>query len=541
VTAIRTIDLVAGALLLAATAGVAAQSTVRDVMLVDLAKAIDRPLPSPELAPGILPRRAPSGLVVVGGFNEMSGLCEQKALGNAFAQLLRVEAWGLSPSISFAHPVSQALDEAPGSRHEDGTGFARVLKRTGADRWISGEIERDAGHYILSVTLNSNRSRTPIFTGQTPLSAIHVTASQIAESLVEALNGEIPGSERFRLRALREHGALAFEDLVSAYVAEHCGARAPGVGSFRDAWAKHPSYPTAAALYASTLRRNLDYLHVIDELSRVAALADAHPVVQLEALTYLGRLSRNASADEQLPRVTEIAARYPQEPYALLTLADLVGGVSLIYRYETPYEMRPPVMSGPIDHHPREARALALLIRAAELWPDYYYSWWYLATQVDSYTFSIRGSGAWRSVPETARVRWTPLYDSLNRIVHRALRLHSGVDSLYRVLMGVDLKQGRDWTRTFYFAAEIVPQHPGLYVAATVYAQPGWGGSAKLRRDIYLLAARNNPDASWPEEMFRAWSPTREHFWILNSRAIVAVVVVAVFAWMFARRRKRQQ
>ena len=55
--------------------------------------------------------------------------------------------------------------------------------------------------------------------------------------------------------------------------------------------------------------------------------------------------------------------------------------------------------------------------------------------------------------------------------------------------------------KCFYKAVELAPHDSSVYRAGMNFSQPQWGGSEEAVKKIWDLAVKNNPDASWPEDL----------------------------------------
>ena len=146
--------------------------------------------------------------------------------------------------------------------------------------------------------------------------------------------------------------------------------------------------------------------------------------------------------------------------------------------------------------------ALAVILEAAERWPDYYRTWWVLGDLLNEHSWQVRGNSRWADVPVEAQERFKLLSFMADRVMDKAISMHGRNGMLWNSkIKGIGSREGFSdrLMATFEEGAAVAPGYEPLYANALNYAQNKWGGNAAARRRIITLAEENNPDADWPK------------------------------------------
>lgn len=168
------------------------------------------------------------------------------------------------------------------------------------------------------------------------------------------------------------------------------------------------------------------------------------------------------------------------------------------------------------------------MLTSLRRWPDNYRGWWGLSYALDRYAGAVRGWQYHREMEEQARRRYPKLLDLAGRAARQALDAHSGQPSLYAIRIDVNAGMGEDWYGTFLAGIGAAPHARILYDKAMNYSRDAWGGNAKKRERIWRLARNNNPDASWPDEVYRYSAPGMESTSRIYRRPVGLTLLVVI-------------
>jgi tetratricopeptide (TPR) repeat protein len=529
----------AGAVAIAVPALPAAgQSEIAELHAQAVAAAVEHPLPPlGEVLRGAVPVARP--LLVLADFNEDLGDCRARALGEAVGVALRVEAWGLSPGLSFSHPTGYWADGWAVSGPNRAGRAARVAARSGAGLILHGTIAEVATGFQLDYRLVDSRSQQVVraFSRDSAADALAATLADVIRDVLQERGAAIAAAEQERL----ERAAGRTDALLRFAVAQRNNCEgADYADEISLAWNDAPDYPPLAALYvqdaASRFHRGAAGAHI----DNVLGAAGWHPVVRLAgsyAAVYEARANRNPAAVEAL---RELASRYPHEPAAIFALSDVLAAEELIYEYPDTLTGQVGWRGTPVPHPPSYAAGIALAARAVTLWPDHYRAWWCLAYVLGHYSSAIRGGDYWQKVPESARRRIPKIGVEIDYALGRAIESHPVQSRLHLLQIENDTNVPRDWMPTFWKAVALVPHDAGIYRVAFNYSQEQWGGSARQRFAVYRAAVERNPGARWPDELYRGHAPWWESYpatlvvayW---RRGLVVLVLLTLVGWIARR------
>jgi hypothetical protein len=177
---------------------------------------------------------------------------------------------------------------------------------------------------------------------------------------------------------------------------------------------------------------------------------------------------------------------YPEDPMGFVLLADVLAS------------------------NDRQLEGIVVTLESIRRWPENFRAWWDMAWALDSYAWRLRGDGYWRDVPEGGK-RMFPMLKNLSlQASNQALSRNQDDAKLWHQKMRSLGAYNREFKNAFDMAIGLDPYYQAAYETALNYASPKWGGSTNSQLAIVELAKRNNPGATWPNELRRIYVSEEE-------------------------------
>ena len=149
------------------------------------------------------------------------------------------------------------------------------------------------------------------------------------------------------------------------------------------------------------------------------------------------------------------------------------------------------------------AAGLVLAVELLQRWPQQYRSWWAFSYAVSQLAAVYRGYSAWSEVSAKGKRLHGPLLHIANQATDRALALYSQSSNLWGHKVAIAGGYSEDMMSAFRRAVQLNPHNYDAYAHASNFARPRWGGNGNAQMEVYELAVENNPEASWPFDLYR--------------------------------------
>lgn len=181
--------------------------------------------------------------------------------------------------------------------------------------------------------------------------------------------------------------------------------------------------------------------------------------------------------NNKINALKKYVSSYPDDPMGFVLLADVLASNNF------------------------QLEGIVVSLEALRRWPDNFRAWWDLAWTLESYAWRLRGHDYWKNVPEEGR-RMFPILKALSLDANRkALELNRDNAKLWHQNMAAIGKFNSEFKNAFRRAIELHPYYRDAYETALNYASPKWGGTVREQQKILELARRNNPGATWIDEI----------------------------------------
>lgn len=509
-----------------------AQQAAAEEFAGRVVRTVALPLPAIEDAAGVRPKPRPQ--LVIGDLSEAETECAQRAWGHVAGTAMRIYAWGGSPDLGFDDPLSYWWDGASGANVQRRPPAELVAARNGAKWYVDGEIRNEADQLTIEAIVHRTGDPAPLqrIVRNATRETFGAILVEVLRDAVAAVGGAWSADGETGLQALSALPADAVGRAYDIFV-RSCTDPESYAKDVDEAWNAFPQLAWFPALVAdSTCEANT-------RRSRLATAASLNPVI---ALTYLTRGTDCTDAGTvDVEAAKALARRFPQEAAAHRALALNWAAAGNEMRSSRANPMGPAdLTSGPAAHDPRLAAAISVSLAGVRAWPYQYRWWWTLAWVLERYAGRMRGDLSWHAMPAESKQRYSPLNDLAREAADRALRINPEKPGIWRLRLELSAKLNDDWWRDFEQGIAVGPQFYGLYRSAFHYSQEQWGGTSAKRASVYALASKNNPDASWPLELYSGYAPASEVRWHAYRGRWIGLLVVVLGAGLFmARRRQR--
>lgn len=201
----------------------------------------------------------------------------------------------------------------------------------------------------------------------------------------------------------------------------------------------------------------------------------------------------------------------PGNPQPYIDLASALAGTRYLYMPSQgkPGEMwyvAPSSRDPPRDPHPPYVAAVVVAAEAARRWPDNYRVQWALASALNTIASNLRGTRLWKDLPPDTQRRFMALRKLSNEALDRAISQQPFVADLWKIRLDHVGGDAEAMMEVFRRAVALAPNDAMIYTTAMNYANPQWGGTRKMREEIYQTARARNPDAAWVDDMRKNWA-----------------------------------
>lgn len=408
--------------------------------------------------------------------------------GRAAGQLLR---WQLaySPTVRLSMPdYRNFYTDCTSDDGEDRATVGRSLnsirragRRLGIDTALTGHIEVTGNHFGLTAELRGlpagEMIRSYEYSGD--LNTVHSTLIELTATVLADLGIELEapfhdyarrvyrmnGADIKRFVAIYPTGFDNYDDIQRNLVTRlwQEGLRAQSVGALYLAYA-----PVGDDLYA--YRKRLDAVK--------QALSDDSGI-ELTVARYMGYREAPDLLADKLSRLKRVVSDNPQDPTAMLVLADVLADVGDV------------------------AASTTLSFELMQRWPDNYRTWWSASYALLAQAWALRGNNYWRDVdPENKKV-FPALKDMADYATDQALLANEDNATLWHQKVRTVGDYNGEMMNAFNRSIRLAPKYKPVYEAALNFSHPNWGGSLETQRSIIETARKNGLDAEWIAKMER--------------------------------------
>jgi hypothetical protein len=414
----------------------------------------------------------------------------------------------------------------------------RVVERTGARFGITGSISIDKNNFDLVMNLTEFPGTSHIKSVKKSgiLDLLPMMVQEAITEIVTEIIVSIHPSKTDSIHPIPAPMPGELRALASAFSDELDIGPKQRVEMYQTLWMNNSNYTSLATRYLQSLmilgdeettRTTLPYLLSIEP-----------PTVTFDAYRSLVNImtSPDGINHESMGNIKKLVRSNPNLIIAWLVLDNAYSSENVMYRDDD--QGMTYVVSPAIDHHHGYASAIVLSMETIKRWPGYYRNWWGLSYNLLNYAGLVRGTEYWHDIPEETKKRYKKIMAIADDCLNQAMKRHPAQAPLYINKIIVDANRGRDWRPSFRTAAKLRPHDISIYKTAFNYSRPQWGGTKNDMREVYALATKNNPNASWPKQLRDAWAPEIKPIIDLSSTWLIIITVscLLLFYWQWKKR-----